>query len=198
MEQRIGRTGNGDRRPERYPARGIKERQVSSATHERTAAEKNRPEQEVLAFSVEGRSDAPKTTEKGTETLMAKRKSESLAGTEDGRSLRAGKQQAGITTSQEQQRESGSGRDDRRRTTGIPEVAWARNWGTTAKRNLSTAAGARGGNREAGRKRSAEVRHSVIWCWTNWIESWSGAVTTLCVMPTTATSTSTANERASE
>jgi hypothetical protein len=23
-EQRIGRTGNGDRRPERYPARGIK------------------------------------------------------------------------------------------------------------------------------------------------------------------------------
>jgi len=25
-------------------------------------------------------------------------------------------------------------------------------------------------------------RCSVIWCWTNWIESWSGAVTTLCVM----------------
>src|SRR6201984_419053 len=44
--------------------------------------QKNRPEQEVLAFSVEGRSDAPKTTEKGTETLVAKRKSESLAGTE--------------------------------------------------------------------------------------------------------------------
>ena len=40
VEQRIGRTGNGDRRPERYPARGIKERQVSSATHEPTAAEK--------------------------------------------------------------------------------------------------------------------------------------------------------------
>ena len=44
--------------------------------------QKNWPEQEVLAFPVEGRSDAPKTTEKGTETLVAKRKTESLAGTE--------------------------------------------------------------------------------------------------------------------
>jgi RNA-directed DNA polymerase len=44
--------------------------------------QKNRPEQEVLAFPVEGRSDAPKSIEKGTETLVAKRKSESLARTE--------------------------------------------------------------------------------------------------------------------
>ena len=44
--------------------------------------QKNRPGQEVLAFSVESRSEAPKTTGKGTETLMAKRESESLAGTE--------------------------------------------------------------------------------------------------------------------
>src|SRR5256886_13611774 len=44
--------------------------------------QKNRPEQEVLAFPVEGRSDAPKAAEKGTETLVAKRKTESLAGTE--------------------------------------------------------------------------------------------------------------------
>jgi RNA-directed DNA polymerase len=36
----------------------------------------------VLAFPVEGRSDAPKTTEEGTETLVAKRNSESLARTE--------------------------------------------------------------------------------------------------------------------
>ncbi len=43
---------------------------------------KNRPEQEVLAFPEEGRSDAPRATEERTETLMAKRKSESLAGTE--------------------------------------------------------------------------------------------------------------------
>ena len=44
--------------------------------------QKNQPEQEVLAFPEESRSDAPKTTGKGTETLMSKRKSESLAGTE--------------------------------------------------------------------------------------------------------------------
>jgi RNA-directed DNA polymerase len=44
--------------------------------------QKNQPEQEVLAFPAEDRSDAPKTVEQGTETLVAKRKTESLAGTE--------------------------------------------------------------------------------------------------------------------
>src|ERR1700739_3696215 len=44
--------------------------------------QKNQPEQEVLAFPAESRSDAPKTAVQGTETLMATRKSESLAGTE--------------------------------------------------------------------------------------------------------------------
>jgi RNA-directed DNA polymerase len=44
--------------------------------------QKNRPEQGVLAFPTEGRSEAPKTAAGGTETLMAKCQSESLAGTE--------------------------------------------------------------------------------------------------------------------
>jgi RNA-directed DNA polymerase len=44
--------------------------------------QKNQPEQEGLAFPAESRSDAPNTVEKGPETPMAKRKSESLAGTE--------------------------------------------------------------------------------------------------------------------
>ena len=44
--------------------------------------QKNRPEPEVLAFPAESRSDAPRAAEQGTETHMAKRKSESLAGTE--------------------------------------------------------------------------------------------------------------------
>jgi len=44
--------------------------------------QKNRPEQGELAFPVESRSDAPRATEEGTETLVAKGKSESLAGTE--------------------------------------------------------------------------------------------------------------------
>jgi RNA-directed DNA polymerase len=44
--------------------------------------QKNRPEQEVLAFPTESRSEAPSSAARGTETLMAKRKPESLAGTE--------------------------------------------------------------------------------------------------------------------
>jgi RNA-directed DNA polymerase len=44
--------------------------------------QKNRPEQGVLAFPAEDKGDALKTVEKGSETLAAKRKSESLAGTE--------------------------------------------------------------------------------------------------------------------
>ena len=44
--------------------------------------QKNRPEQGVLAFPAESRSDAPKAAAPGTETQVAKRKSESLAGTE--------------------------------------------------------------------------------------------------------------------
>jgi RNA-directed DNA polymerase len=44
--------------------------------------QKNQPEQEVLAFPAEGRSDAPTAAAQGTETLRATRKSESLAGTE--------------------------------------------------------------------------------------------------------------------
>jgi RNA-directed DNA polymerase len=44
--------------------------------------QKNRPEQGVLAFPTESRSDAPKPVEQGTETLAAKRRAESLAETE--------------------------------------------------------------------------------------------------------------------
>jgi len=44
--------------------------------------QKNRPEQGVLAFPAESRRDAPKAVAKGTETFMAKHRTESLAGTE--------------------------------------------------------------------------------------------------------------------
>jgi hypothetical protein len=44
--------------------------------------QKNRPEQGELTFPAESRSDAPKAVAKGTETLMAKHRTESLAGTE--------------------------------------------------------------------------------------------------------------------
>ena len=94
--------------------------------------QKNRPEQEVLAFPVESRSEAPKATGRGTETLVAKRQSESLAGTErlmeEVCELENCKQ--ALQRVKANNRESGCGRDDRRRTTGIPEAAWAGNWGT--------------------------------------------------------------------
>src|SRR5260370_2060371 len=44
--------------------------------------QKNRPEREGLAVPVKSRSDARMAAAKGTETLMAKHMSESLAGTE--------------------------------------------------------------------------------------------------------------------
>ena len=44
--------------------------------------QKNRPEQEVLAFPAESRSDAPKPAVQGTETFMVKHRTESLAGSE--------------------------------------------------------------------------------------------------------------------
>src|SRR5882724_91268 len=44
--------------------------------------QKNRPEQEVLAFSAESRSDSPMAAVQGTETLRGKHRTESLAGTE--------------------------------------------------------------------------------------------------------------------
>jgi len=44
--------------------------------------QKNQPEQGELAFPAESRSEAPKAAGKGTETLMAKRQTESSAGTE--------------------------------------------------------------------------------------------------------------------
>jgi hypothetical protein len=46
--------------------------------------QKNRPEQGVLAFPAESRRDAAKAAAPGTETLVGKRKCESLAGTERG------------------------------------------------------------------------------------------------------------------
>ena len=44
--------------------------------------QKNQPAQGELAFPAESRSDAPKAAGEGSETLMAKRQTESLAGTE--------------------------------------------------------------------------------------------------------------------
>src|SRR5436305_2443627 len=64
-----------------------------------------------------------------------------------------------METSQGEQRESGSGWDDRPAVTGLPEAAVARNSGTVAERDVSAATGTTGGDRETGR-RNAQVGHS--------------------------------------
>src|ERR1035438_5908116 len=114
--------------------------------------QKNRPEQEVLAFPAESRSDAPKAAEQGSETLMAKRKSESLAGTE-----RRMEEVCELENCKQalQRVKANKG------SLGVPEAAWVEDRGTATKRNLSTAAGKTGGNPEAGRQWNAQARHSL-------------------------------------
>src|SRR5579864_5844421 len=100
--------------------------------------QKNRPEQGVLAFPTESRSEAPETVAKGTETLVAKRRTESLAETErlmeevcEWENCKQALQRVKANKGK-----SGSRRDDRRTTTGLLEAAWAEDSGTVANRDL--------------------------------------------------------------
>src|SRR5271167_667782 len=77
----------------------------------------------------------------------------------DGRGLRAGKLPAGFTTSEGQQGESGDRRHEGRETSRLPEAALASPTGATVKWDLSTAAGEKSGDQEAGR-RDAQAGHS--------------------------------------
>jgi hypothetical protein len=117
--------------------------------------QKNRPEQEALAFPVESRSDAPKAAEKGTETPVAKRQSESLAGTErlmeEVCELENSKQAL-----QRVKANKGSPGVDGMTVDELPE--YLKQHGLEIgeqERNLSTATGKAGGNPEAGRSGSA-------------------------------------------
>src|SRR5262249_6133842 len=78
--------------------------------------------------------------------------------TVDGGSLRAGKLQAGIETSQGQQGECWCGRDDRPAVARVPEAALASRPGTVVERDLCAAAGEAGGNPQA-RRRGAKAWH---------------------------------------
>src|SRR5262245_21637627 len=114
--------------------------------------QKNRPAQGELAFPAGDRSDAPNAAEGETATLMAKRKTESLAGTERLmeevcelenckqalQRVKANKGSPGV---------DGMTVDE---LSGLPEAARARNRGTTTKWDLSTATGEAGRNPQAG------------------------------------------------
>src|SRR5437879_13440453 len=124
--------------------------------------QKNRPEQEVLAFPAESRSDAPRAAEQGTETLMAKRKSESLAGSErlmeEVCELENCKQAL-----QRVKANKGSPGIDGMTVDELPEYLKQHGLeigGAATKRNLPTATGKAGGNPEAGRSGTAQARHA--------------------------------------
>src|SRR6516162_1944288 len=102
--------------------------------------QKNQPGQEVLAFPTESKSDAPNPAEKGSETLVAKRTTESLAGTErlmeEVCELENCKQAL-----QRVKANKGSPGIDGMTVDELPDFLkqHERNWGTAPKRNLSTA-----------------------------------------------------------
>ena len=115
--------------------------------------QKNQPEQGVLAFPAEGRSDAPKAAAQGTETLMAKHRTESLAETE-----RLMEEVCELENCKQALKRvkanKGSPGVDGMTVDELPEYLkqheLARDRGAATKRNLSTAAGKAGGNPEAG------------------------------------------------
>src|SRR5215472_2102664 len=78
--------------------------------------------------------------------------------TVDGRSLRAGELQAGIGTSQGEQRGSRRGWHDYPRPTGIPKAALASHPGTAVEWNLPATTGEASGNTET-RRRGAKAWH---------------------------------------
>src|SRR5258708_25828122 len=126
--------------------------------------QKNRPEQEVLAFQAESRSDARKAVAKGTEMLTAKHRTESLAGTE-----RLMEEVCELENCKQalQRVKANKGRPgvDGMTVDELPEYLKQHGLEIGEQlRNgtyLSTAAGKAGGNPEAGWSGSAQVRHSL-------------------------------------
>src|ERR1041384_8020919 len=104
-----------------------RERQVSGATHERQAAEE--PARAGLSRGREERS-ADRLRERDRNVCGEAQSRKPGRRAVDGRSLRAGKLQAGIGTSQVEQREPGSRRIDRRAVAWTPERAMASNCST--------------------------------------------------------------------
>jgi hypothetical protein len=119
--------------------------------------QKNRPEQGVLAFPAESRSDAPTTAAQRTETLVAKRKSESLAGTERLMEEVCELENCKQALQRVKANKGSPGADGMSvdELLGVPAATRVEDRGTAAKRDLATAAGKTGGNPEAGRQRNA-------------------------------------------
>src|SRR5882724_8181290 len=114
-------------------------------------SDKRQKNQLVLAFTEEGRSEAPKASREGTESFTAKCETERPAMHEQlmEEVCERGKLLAGLQASQSEQRKSGNRRHESRRALGLPEAALAHDTGTTVERDLQATTGATGGNPEA-------------------------------------------------
>src|SRR5215207_2981702 len=123
-------------------------------------SDKRQKNQLVLAFVEEHRGEAPKGLEEGTESLMAKRETESPA---IGERLmeevceRENCKQA-LARVKANKGSPGSGRHHRLRIAGVPETALANNPGTFSEWDLCAATGETGRDPEAGR-RGAKAWH---------------------------------------
>ncbi len=117
-------------------------------------SDKRQKNQLVLAFTEEGRSEAPKASREGTESRTAKCETERPASHEQlmEEVCEREKLLAGLQASQSEQRKSGNRRHESRRVLGLPEAALALDTGTAVPWDLPTTTGATGGNPKAGRR----------------------------------------------
>src|SRR5436190_20619708 len=112
--------------------------------------------QMVLAFAVEGRSEAPKARREGTESLTAKRTCESPVIPEQVMEEVCARENLKQALRRVRSNKGSPGIDGRN---GRPEAAVRSDSGTAAERDLPAASGEAGGDRQA-RRRGAQARHS--------------------------------------
>src|SRR5208337_3076481 len=125
-------------------------RKESASRRRDSMSDQRQNNQLRLAFSEENRSEAPKSASRGSESLTAKRRTESPAIEEQ--------LMAGFEASEVQQGKSGYRRHDGRGVVRTLAGALASHPGTTAQRDLQAAAGEAGRDSETGR-RDASAGH---------------------------------------
>ena len=117
--------------------------------------------QMLLAFTGEGRSEAPKAPREGTEAFTAKCETESPAGEEQLTEEVCGRENCQQALRRVKSNKGSPGIDGMKvdGAAGLPEAALASNTGTAVGRDLPPATGEASRDREAGR-RSAQAGHS--------------------------------------
>jgi hypothetical protein len=120
-------------------------------------SDKRQKNQLVLAFTEEGRSEAPKASQEGTESRTAKCETERPASDEQLMEEVCERENCWQAYKRVKANQGSPGIDGRR-ARGLPEAALALHTGTAVVWDLPTTTGATGGNPEAGR-RGAKAWH---------------------------------------